>query len=262
MPIITLLSDFGSMSPYPASMKAILAAGCDATLIDISHDVPRHDIWVGAYLLAAVAPHLPARTVHLAVVDPGVGTSRAALIIRAGGQFFVGPDNGLLLPAARRVGQPSVFAVIDPAQVGHLPSATFHGRDVFAPVAVHLARGIPVTSLAVPHPQYIDLDFGVGTRSSRGLQGLVLYVDPFGNLITNIPSAGLEGMTGSVQIWVGVKNSTGRIAHTYGDVGQGALMVIAGSDGLLEVAVREGSAAALFDARPGLSVQIEENTHT
>jgi len=257
MPIITLLSDFGSMSPYPASMKAILAAGCDATLIDISHDVPRHDIWVGAYLLAAVAPHLPAGTVHLAVVDPGVGTARTPLIISAGGQFFVGPDNGLLVPAAKRTGRPRVFAIADPALVSQSLSATFHGRDLFAPVAVKLARGVPVASLGDPFDRYVDLDFGIGTRSPTGLQGRVLYIDPFGNLITNIPSSSIDGMTGGVRIQVGPKSASGEIARVYGDLAKGALMVIAGSDGFLEVAVREGNAAALFNAKPGATVQIE-----
>jgi S-adenosylmethionine hydrolase len=257
MPIITLLSDFGSISPYPASMKAILAAGCDATLIDISHDVPRHDIWVGAYLLAAVAPHLPAGTVHLAVVDPGVGTARAPLIISSGGQFFVGPDNGLLVPAAKRVGRPRVFTITDPTLVSQSPSATFHGRDLFAPVAVKLARGTPVASLAASYERYVDLDFGTGTRSPTGLQGLVLYIDPFGNLITNIPSSSMEGITGWVRIRVGPKSASGQIARAYGDVEKGALIVIAGSDGVLEVAVREGNAAALLDAKAGATVQIE-----
>lgn len=139
MQIVTLLSDFGSGSPYPAQMKAAVAGLCHATLIDISHDVRRHDVRMGAYLLASVAPHAPAGTVHLAVVDPGVGTARRPLIVIAGGQFFVGPDNGLLIPAARRVGNPRVFEITAPEILRPDTSTTFHGRDIFAPAAGRLA---------------------------------------------------------------------------------------------------------------------------
>ncbi len=257
MALVTLLSDFGSTSPYPAAMKTVLAALCGATLIDISHDVPRHAIWEGAYLLAAVAPHVPAGTVHLAVVDPGVGTARQALIVTSGGQFFVGPDNGLLLPAARRVGRPQVFGVTGTAIQGTI-SATFHGRDIFAPLAAHLARGAPVTLLAAPLAQYVDLDFGTGRRDPQGLSGQVIYVDPFGNLITNIPAAYLEGMTAEVTIHVGLKTVQARVARTYGDVDEGSVAILAGSDGFLEVAMREGSAAASLEAKARMPVRVAQ----
>src|SRR5437899_11128938 len=112
--IVTLLSDFGSESPYPAQMKAVLASSCDAVLIDITHDIPRHDIRAGAYVLSAVARTTPAGTVHLAVVDPGVGTTRRPLIVASGGQCFIVPDDGLLLPAANRAGPPRAFELIAP----------------------------------------------------------------------------------------------------------------------------------------------------
>src|SRR3972149_6981767 len=150
MRILTLLSDFGSRSPYPAAMKAVVAVRVDAQFVDISHDVRRHDVREGAFLLASVAPFCPTGTVHLAVVDPGVGTARRPLVVVAGGQCFVGPHNalvlvdtpppGLLLPAAPRLGMPQAY---------HLHSAvglrsadtTFHGRDLFAPAPARLLRG-------------------------------------------------------------------------------------------------------------------------
>src|SRR3970282_2263148 len=135
MRILTLLSDFGSRSPYPAAMKAVVAARVDAQFVDISHDVRRHDVREGAFPLASVAPFCPTGTVHLAVVDPGVGTARRPLIVVSGGQTFVGPDNGLLIPAARRLGTAAVFEISDPAILGERISSTFHGRDVFAPAA-------------------------------------------------------------------------------------------------------------------------------
>src|SRR5205809_5395700 len=109
--IVTLLSDFGSESPYPAQMKAVLASSCDAVLINITHDIPRHDVRAGAYVLSAVARTTPAGTVHLAVVDPGVGTTRRPLIVASGGQCFVGPDTGLMLTAAKRVGRPHEYVI-------------------------------------------------------------------------------------------------------------------------------------------------------
>ncbi len=254
MIVVTLLSDFGSASPYPAAMKAVIATRCAATLLDISHDVPRYDIRQGAYLLAAVAPYFPAGTVHVAVVDPGVGTARAALVVVSGGQFFVGPDNGLLLPAAKRVGRPTVFAAKSTAMPGPTISPTFHGRDVFAPLAAQLARGVPVASIAAPWGRYIDLDFGGAHRDRNRLRGQVLYVDPFGNLITNIPSAYLEEVGGDVTIHLGSKTVRATIAHTYGEVEKGTVVIVAGSEGFLEVAVREGSAAALLGATAGVAV--------
>ncbi len=255
MAIVTLLSDFGSTSPYPAAMKAVVATMSDAVLIDISHDVPRHDIASGAYLLAAVAPHLPAGTVHLAVVDPGVGSTRKPLIVVSGGQFFVGPDNGLLLPAAKRVGHPKVFEV-NLTMVGLVISTTFHGRDIFAPVAGHLARGRPVTVLAVPAPSHVDLDFGIGQRDRDGVTGQVIYVDAFGNLITNIPPECLADLRGTVRIRGGSQTTAGQVCRTYSDVERGAVAILVGSDGFVEVAVREGSAAALLQARAGATLQM------
>ncbi len=256
MAIVTLLSDFGSASPYPAAMKTVVAGLCDAMLIDISHDVPKHDIRYGAYLLAALAPHVPAGTVHLAVIDPGVGTSRKALIVVAGGQLFVGPDNGLLLPAARRVGQPRVFEIIDSGTRGPEISATFHGRDVFAPMAGYLARGTPVASLAMPVETYVDLDFGAGRSDGRELTGTVIYIDTFGNLVTNILAKDLAAFQGAVHVRVGFRTAPATICRTYGDVTRGAAAVLVGSDGLVEVAVREGSAAAVLEARASMPVQI------
>ncbi len=251
--IVTLLSDFGSSSPYPAQMKAVLASRCDAALVDITHDVPRHDVRTGAYLLAAVAATTPAGTVHLAVVDPGVGTARQGLVVAAGGQLFVGPDNGLLLPAARRLGAPQVYVLEPPDRP---VAATFHGRDVFAPAAARLARGTPPHALGAPAQRWVDLDLGAGSRRGRRLRGDVIYVDAFGNLITNIPSSFLPEAGVPVEVVVGRARARARAVPTYGAVKPGALAVVPGSDGLLEVAVREGAAAARLRAAAGARVTI------
>ena len=255
--IVTLLSDFGSGSPYPAQMKAILASWCEAVLIDITHDVPRHDVRAGAYLLAAVARTTPAGTVHLAVVDPGVGTTRRPLLVASGGQVFIGPDNGLLLPAAKRVGRPQAFEIIAPEILQSVSSSTFHGRDIFAPLAARLVRGTPPQALGRAVEDFVDLTLEVGRRAGNALRGEVLHVDTFGNLITNIP-AGELGRDGTViRLTVGRRRARAAAARTYGDVARGDIAVVPGSDGLLEIAVREGSAAEHFAAGRATRVRME-----
>lgn len=254
--IVTLLSDFGSGSPYPAGMKAALVSQCEAVLIDITHDVPRHDIRAGAYLLWAVARSTPAGTVHLAVVDPGVGTARRPLIVTSGGQSFVGPDNGLLLPAAKRVGRPRVYEITAPDILQGAVSSTFHGRDVFAPAAARLVRGAPPDALGRPVDAYVDLDLGAGRREGAALAGEVIYVDAFGNLITNIPAAALTPDGRPVGVTIGRRRLRAVAARTYGDVPSGSVAVVPNSDGLLEVAVRDGSAASRLSAVRGSRVTI------
>lgn len=256
--IITLLSDFGATSPYPGEMRLALAARTNAVLVDITHDVPPHDIRVGAYLLRAAAPHAPAGTVHLAVVDPGVGTARRALIIRSGGQDFVGPDNGLLLPAARRIGRPRAFAITDLTLARAVRSSTFHGRDLFAPAAALLSRGTPPEALGAAVPEVVDLDLGMGHGADRPLVGTVVYIDPFGNLVTTIPSDLLPAPGQRVEVQVGTRRLRGTVRSTYGHAARSAVLVIPGSDGAVEIAVREGHAARRLGARTGMMVRITE----
>ncbi len=258
MRILTFLSDFGAASPYPAAMKAAAAAVADAVFVDISHEVPPQSIRGGAYLLWSVAPTFPRGTVHCAVVDPGVGTSRAALGVASGGQFFVGPDNGLLLPAARRCGTPLDYRLLDPTYWRTPVSSTFHGRDVFAPAAAHLAAGVPLAALGEPAGTYVDLAFPEGRWDGAGLEGEVLWVDRFGNLITTIPGALFERLVcgGAVVVDTGRAALLGVAARTFADVAPGEVVVLVGSDGLIEVAVHAGSAADRTGLSPGSAVRI------
>lgn len=255
MAIVTLLSDFGSASPYPAEMKAVLAASCDATFVDITHDVPRFDVRAGAYLLRAVVRTTPAGTVHLAVVDPGVGTERRPLIVAAGGQWFVGPDNGLLIPAAQRLGAPHAYEITPRDPPGGAVSTTFHGRDLFAPAAADLARGMPPDALGRPAEQWVDLEFGTGHRDGDALVGRVIYIDPFGNLVTNIP-AELLAPGAAARVTVGRRSAYGMTARAYGEARPDAIVAVPGSDDLVEIAAREGSARAHFGAAYGSPVRI------
>jgi S-adenosyl-L-methionine hydrolase (adenosine-forming) len=234
------------------------AAGGNAVFVDISHDVPRHDIRVGAYLLWSAAPAFPPGTVHCAVVDPGVGGARAALAVASGGHLFVGPDNGLLMPAARRLGTPRIFRLVASPGGGAVVSSTFHGRDVFAPAAARLAAGEPVESIGRPVDDVVDLAFSTGRRHGRRLEGEVLWVDPFGNLITTIPGELLADMParGAVEVQVGGGSITAAIGTTFGDVPRGQAVAYVGSDGVVEIAINQGSAAAATGAGAGARVRI------
>ncbi len=258
MRLLTFLSDFGSGSPYPAAMKAAAAAICDAVLVDISHDVAPGAIREAAYLLWSVAPTCAPGTVHCAVIDPGVGTARAGLAVVSGGQMFVGPDNGVLLPAARRVGDPAVYRLSEPAVWRHPVSATFHGRDVFAPAAAHLALGAAVTTVGVPAGGFVDLRLPTGRRDGSVLVGEVLWIDRFGNLVTSIPGDLLGGWppgSGAVVETAGAALPA-TPATTFGDVAPGQAVVLVGSDGVVEVAVNRGSAAERLAAACGMAVRV------
>ncbi|MDR5710455.1 MAG: SAM-dependent chlorinase/fluorinase [Armatimonadota bacterium] len=253
MPLVTLLTDFGLDSPYPAEMRAVLCAptfGPPIQVVDITHCVRRHDVRQGAYLLRAACTAFPEGTVHLAVVDPGVGTERRALAIRSGGMVFVGPDNGLLLPAARAVGTPEIRQIAHPDLRRLQVSFTFHGRDLFAPAARWLALGFPFEAVGPRVDDPVELSFGSPSRSEGVLHGEVLAADPFGNLATNLPGAWLADLPERVEVAIGRRYSARKV-RTYGEAKRGELVVLVGSDGLVEIAVREGSALEQLGARPG-----------
>lgn len=256
MTVITLLSDFGSSSPYPAEMKGVLLTLCRATIVDITHDVPSHGIVQGAYLLAAVAPTFPAGTVHLAVVDPGVGTTRRPLAVASGGQFFVGPDNGLLMPAARAMGVPRAFVIAADRFARRPLAATFHGRDLFAPVAAALASGLPIDDVGAPVSAPVERVWQPPTRASGMLRGQVVYGDSFGNLVTNIPGEWLGDLPGSLVLEHPGGRAAVRRAVTYADGTRGTLVALVGSDGTVEIAVNGGRATDTLSVRVGETVTL------
>jgi hypothetical protein len=186
MKIITLTTDFKDL--YPASMKAVILNMCeDPTFIDLTHDINQGDILSAAFALYTTTHFFPSGTIHLAVVDPGVGTGRKAIIVRAANQYFVGPDNGLLIPAAQRIGDVEVFEIGEKAMLDKI-SNTFHGRDIFAPAAGLLASGHEAEDIGQPIETFEKLNFGKANASVDKLYGKVLYIDSFGNVITNIPT--------------------------------------------------------------------------
>ncbi len=236
MPLITLLTDFGTADSYVAEMKGVLLSALPGvTLVDVTHAIPPGDLRSGAYLLGRAWHRFPAGAVHLAVVDPGVGTTRAALAFGTRGHWFVGPDNGLFTPVLRDA---EVEIVTLPTPTGAAP--TFHGRDLFAPAAARLAAGIPLRSLGDPFqgiPQ--RLAYHEPHYEGKSIVGEVIYVDRFGTLVTNLtPSLVPEYAVVEVE---GLE--IGPLRRTFGDVPSGGLLAYVGSAGEVEIAVRDGSAA-------------------
>jgi len=247
---ITLLTDFGTADPYVAAMKGVmLSINPDVQLVDVSHEVAAHDVAEAGYVLASAFRHFPAGTVHVAVVDPGVGGERRILAAEAEGHVLLAPDNGLLGIALSETA-PSRLISIENAKYFRQPvSATFHGRDVFAPVAAHITLGVPLEELGPAAGDMHRLEV-VGPKATRhAIEGTVIHVDRFGNLVTNIARADAEALAldgeGAVQVQIG---SSQRVAlrRTYGDVGFGELLAVVGSSGFIEVSANCASAAALL----------------
>lgn len=245
MPIITLLTDFGTADGYVGEMKGVLLSDVpDATIVDITHDIPAHDIEAARLTLARYWKRFPEGTVHVAVVDPGVGSARAAIAVASENRFFVGPDNGVLSPALLMAGA-EVVALRVP---GHA-SATFHGRDVFAPAAARLARGAPLGDLGSPLPNPVIRRTPEPRRGAGGeLHGQVIAIDRFGNAITNL--AGVHAAD------VRVAGTTLRLCRTYAELADGEVGAIVGSSGLIEIALRDGRAADVLGLARGTAVSL------
>lgn len=242
-PIVTLLTDFGTADGYVAEMKGVLLAlAPDTLIVDASHDVPPHDVEAGRLALARYWRRFPEGTVHVAVVDPGVGSSRRALAVQADGRWLVGPDNGLLSPALLFPGARAVTLHVPPNA-----SATFHGRDVFAPAAAALLGGSSLDALGGAWLSPVVRRTPEARRlPDGGIAGEVITVDRFGNAITNC-----LGLRGGV---VEVAGRTFPIVRTYADAAPGTATALCGSNGLIEVAVRDGSAAAVLGVKRGTPV--------
>lgn len=252
MAIYTLTTDFGPTEYVGAMKGAILSIDREANVVDLDHSVRPQDVRQGAYVLYAAAPSFPFAA-HIGVVDPGVGTARRALVIVAEGAFLVGPDNGLLLPAARRLGIKEVRSLTNPKLMAKDVSSTFHGRDVFAPAAAHLMTGAKVKDVGPVVTDYVDLDFGTPRRTEEGFDAEVITPDRFGNLITNLPRRLAEGTWSfgdRLRIIVGGYEMDVPLVRTYGEVESGEYLATFSSSGFLEVSKREGSAAAYLHVGP------------
>lgn len=256
---VTLLTDFGTADGYAAAMAGVLAAAApDAVVESASHEIDPGDVYAAALSLSRYARQYPEGTVHVVVVDPGVGTSRRPLAARVDGRFYVAPDNGALSLVLRGAGRVEIVEILEPGIVGDDVSATFHGRDIFAPAAGYLARGEPLEELGPPVHDPKLLSIPEPERADGTLRGEVVHIDRFGNLITNIPGEWLGGSTEEARVTVG-RELIGPVRRTYGDVAAGALVALVGSIGLLEVSVRDGSAARRLDVDRGTPVTVVES---
>ena len=274
--MITIASDFGS--PYPAAMKGVLCQRTDARLVDVAHDFPRQDVRSAAFWLREVLPYFPPST-HLVVVDPGVGTDRNALVVRADDHALVGPDNGVLQPVARRLApetsletfvvDESRFEPVEPTGAESSPQATlgrdassgpasntFHGRDVFAPVAaaVHEAGRESLESLAFLSPADDSVDFRLPNAAVEDdrASGEVLVVDDFGNAITNVPGTFLEGRER-----IAANGELVPVGDTFAAVDPGERLATVGSHGYVELDVNQGRGDDAFGLAPGKQIVLE-----
>jgi S-adenosylmethionine hydrolase len=264
--MLTLASDFGS--PYPAAMKGVILRQTDARLVDVAHDLPRQDVRAAAFWCRETLPYFPP-AVHLVVVDPGVGTDRDAVVVRAADHALVAPDNGVLLPAARRIAAESEtkiecfrYEYADPA------SSTFHGRDVFAPAAaaVHKVGVDAIESLDATAPiesfvpdeaaeTVADCRFPEAEVTAEAARGEVLVVDDFGNAITNVPGTFLDGREGGT---LSVNGTPAAVVRAFADVDAGERLVTVGSHGFVECDVNRGRGDDAFGLAPGDEVRITE----
>jgi hypothetical protein len=242
-------------------MKAAILSICPkATIVDISHQVERHNLRMGAFILASAAPYFSNGTIHVAVVDPGVGGKRRSILIETKRSFYVGPDNGLLVLAAKSDGIKTVYHIVERRFMADQISTTFHGRDIFAPVAAHIANGVEpsrvgrvITDFVVPDYSEVKIDGGAVVCE-------VVYIDGFGNVVTNLHSRNL-GKTairyGSLFKLKHKGRSVGlNLCRTYSDVEVGNLLGLIGSHGFLEIAVNQGSAAERLKMTQGSKLKL------
>lgn len=255
-PLVTLTTDFGLADPYVAAMKGVIKSRCrSAEIVDLSHEIPPGSLLEGALFLAGAIPYFPDGTLHLAVVDPGVGTERTPIVAQVGNQAVVCPDNGLLTLASQILPFRGAYAITNPKFMRQEVSATFHGRDVFAAAAGTLAAGAAFND-AGPQLERINL-LRVPPLKREGehhLEGQVIHVDRFGNLITNIHRSELD-ITKELIVRVGTL-SFSKFSRTYGDVPVEEPLVLIGSSNYIEIAVNQGNARDMLGLDRGATVEI------
>ncbi len=259
MKLMTFLSDFGYKSSYVAQMKGIASSITDATLEDITHDIPAHNIREGAFVLKTASPFFPRGTVHVAVVDPGVGTGRRGIVATTNSQIFVGPDNGLLIPAARALGNFEVYEIQNPDFMLDSVSNTFHGRDVFTPIAAHILNGAYFDEIGSKITDYIDLNFGKFEIDTKSATGQVIYIDGFGNIITNIDGNRLRILLDygkKIMLFIGKQKKEIPFVKAYNYVKKDEVLAAIGSNNLLEISINQGNAAEKLKIKPGDQIKI------
>jgi S-adenosylmethionine hydrolase len=260
--IITLLTDFGTEDTYVGVMKGVITSICpSAQVIDLTHQVPPQDIATGAFLLDVSVDYFPEGTIHVAVVDPGVGTARKPVALRTAKAFFVGPDNGIFTLVLQRQKLLQAICLDNPRYHLSTVSSTFHGRDIFAPVAAHIACGVSVEELGTPIHRLQRLPLPRIRVDWEGIRATIVHIDRFGNAISNLSRAEYEAWrirwdVKEPAVQVAASNTTLPIVSTYGDVPRGKPVALFGSSERLEIAVNGGSAAGELALRRGDTIKV------
>jgi S-adenosyl-L-methionine hydrolase (adenosine-forming) len=255
--IITLTTDFGLQDHYVSTMKAvILGIAPDVRLVDISHQIPPQDVMAGAWVVKNAAFYFPSETIHLVVIDPGVGTNRIPVALQLNGQFFVGPDNGVFSLIADS-NEYRACQLTDRSYWRKNTSDTFHGRDIFAPVAAHLANGIPLNKLGKPVDKLVTYRWATPISDKDGIQGWIVHIDRFGNLISNIPADLIHDLSDSLRLKIYVGNTIlHKLVRSFGYVEDGEPAAYIGSSGMLEVAINKGNASEMLGVQKGAQISI------
>ena len=260
--IITLLTDFGTEDTYVGVMKGVITSICpSAQVIDLTHQVPPQDIATGAFLLDVSVDYFPEGTIHVAVVDPGVGTARKPVALRTAKAFFVGPDNGIFTLVLQRQKLLQAICLDNPRYHLSAVRSTFHGRDIFAPVAAHIACGVSVEELGTPIHRLQRLPLPRIQGDWEGIRTTIVHIDRFGNAISNLSRAEYEAWrirwdVKEPAVQVAASNTTLPIVSTYGDVPRGKPVALFGSSERLEIAVNGGSAARELALRRGDTIKV------
>lgn len=253
-PIITLTTDFGLKDPYVAEIKAVILGICpNVRIVDVTHQIEKFNIRMGAYTLACVAQYFPKSTIHVAVVDPSVGTERRPLLIEAGKDFFIGPDNGVLALAAKAQGIKRVYEISNRKFMLPHVSSTFHGRDIFAPAAAHLSNGVSPSEFGPEVGEIIIPEFAKLVKRKGAVVGEVLHVDSFGNIITNFGEKELKlmGVSDTVNVKIESKLLELKLCKAYAEVQLKKPLAIIGSHNFLEISINQGNAAEKFKVKIG-----------
>jgi S-adenosylmethionine hydrolase len=261
--IVTLTTDFGLKDAYVAEMKAAILRICpEALIIDITHEVEKYNVRAAAFVLASASPYFTDGTVHVAVIDPGVGTGRRAILVQKGSSYFIGPDNGVLSLAVRKAeGDLRIREIANRRLMSPNHSTTFHGRDVFAPAAAYLLNGTPLEKFGPEVTEMVMGDFSAVTRRRGKLIGEAIYVDGFGNIVTNISKQEIESVRkgDTLTVRLGKNALQTKFCEAYGDVEKGKTLMLIGSHNFLEIAKNQGNAAENYKTIVGEKVVISQS---
>lgn len=255
--VITLTTDFGLQDYYVSAMKAvILGIAPEVRVVDISHDIPSQDIMAGSWILRNSALLFPSGTVHTIVVDPGVGTDRKAIALQIEDHYFVGPDNGIFSLLTEEYDYKAV-SLTNKKYWRDETSKTFHGRDIFAPVAAHLSQGVALEELGEPLDELVTYRWTVPIADKDGLQGMVIHIDKFGNLVTNLSESLIEDVIDGKNVKIYVGNTIlDEIVPTFGSVPDGEPAAFIGSSGMLEVGINKGNAEQMLGVQKGAQISL------